>query len=489
MGDHMSDIEQPNEGENDASGAESVPRRRWLPWTIVGGVAAVAVAAAFVLVPGLTRPDRPAPQPDDSTTPTATPTATPTCTVTPLDTATFDPYALTLPTDGAFTTVPVTEVTGDYVSAIEVDDRRIAVTTSTYGNTGAELLVVELSTGGVMWRMPLGNSGVVSTPALTGVPDVIITATPTEGYLSNVLTAYDVATGAITTSAEVPGDWVGAIPSDAGVAGPERVVPEDPDALFVSNGDSAMRLDAATLAVEWTLTGADYGVGQFEGGVPFSLVGDVFFVGGIAFDATAGTQLGWETEWHPITAAGHALVTPIVYDSLDPYTLAGLDLRMGEECWSMDVVSVAAQGRDLWVVTTDEVLRRIDPATGETIDTVATVGYVQVEVHGEYLLTTPREWNPDGRESMTVRSSDGTWERDSTDDGGPAMESGGQLLTTTSATVDTSGELTAHKGDGSTAWSLVTWDAVSDARVQTVSDILLRTTPIETGMLRIELLR
>lgn len=486
----MSDIGEPGDGGT-AMSSPREPRHRWLPWTIVGGVAAVAVAAAFVVVPVLdeappaaqsaSTPRAPAPQPSDPEEPV--------CTVTSVDAPATNPRRLDLPVDGVFTPVYVADMAGEFVSNVAIDEQRTAVLSRAYENEPTEMIVIDRTSGRVVWRIATTPStSILSTPALTGLPDVVVTSTPTEDAMTSVLTAHDPATGEVLRTAEVAGGWVGAIRQDEGLAGDARAGRPDDAALFVTNSESAMRLDGSSLAVEWTITGADHGVDEFEGGVPFSIVGDVFFAGGKAFDARTGDTLGWETEKQPFSAARHALVTPIVYDSPDPYVLSGLDLRTGEACWSIEVVSVAAQSDHLWVVTTDEVLRRIDPETGDTLDEAGTVGYAQVEVLGDLVMTSPRSWEPDVPRTMTVRSPAGIWERDSADDGAPLQESHGQLLVTRSGTVDSPGELIAHGEDGTTVWSIVVRDAVTDARVSFDAGATIRSTPSDEGTLRIELL-
>ncbi len=484
-----------DEGSSAAETQTTRTDRRWLPWTVVGGVTAVAVAAAFVVVPGLLDADAPAealpPSPVATTTPTETPTPTPapSCIVSPASGSWHDPRAIDLPASGDLTTTLVTEAAAEYVSPHGVDDERLALIAQGPWPEPATLYVVDRATRAVAWDRELASSGYLAgTPETMPIDDILISEfVGTDDVPETRLTAVSPRTGEVRVERTFAGDTIAVIrPWPA--AGDWRPGADWP--LVVSTRDAAMGLDPSTLEPRWTVTGEEYGVGWFEGGVPFDLTGDVLFVGGHAVDAGSGQSLGWRIEGRPVPTAGHVLWTPIIYDSVDPYDLAGLDLRTGETCWSTEVLSVASDASRLFVVTSAGQLLLLDPATGEVLEDRGEVGDVRLELAGDVLMLAPRlSPDLDGAGTSTLITPEGTWTTELPTSAGPLAASGSQPLVRTGDSVEAPGRLLAlDPATGEEAWSIIASRTAEGVFVDTAAGVLVRTQKLPEGRLRIELL-
>jgi len=471
-----------------AAGGGTPTHRHWIPWTVVGGVGAIVVAAAVVVAPSLVPVAASSPAPSVTTLPPSAPPP-PTCQVTPSAGAWFDGGRIDLPANGRFTETFLADVAADYAIPTIVDDSSVVLVASGYETPADSVIVLDRGTGEVVWQTSVvGYGGIVATPATSGVDGkILVSSHDPSNPAATVVTSYSSDSGHILASRTFDGDWVGQLGNSAGRAAWATIAPTDAGAYWVTTRDAALRLDPETLEPLVTVTGEEYGVGQFEGGVPFRLAGEVLFVGGHAVDATDGTSLGWETQASPLSAAGYTLTTPIVYDSMDPYALTGLDVRTGESCWSHQVISVAATDEQLWIVTGEEVLQRIDPATGAVLHDFGGVGDSSVQMLAGAVVTSPRYWDASPDAAAIVHDADGDrfsfpFERSL------LHSTPSQILSTTQGTVSMGGELTAiDPSTGEVVWTLPV-GANGGERVELDAGIAWRTTPLGDGRVRLTLI-
>lgn len=381
--------------ETDSAGGM---RRRWVVWGTVGAVAALAIGAAVIAVP-LLRPSASAPSPTPSASPTSpepsatpTPTPTPTCTVTAPALVWSDPHELDLPRDGRVTSTLIQQIEGVREkpgmwpddAAFPIDGELVGVLTNVNGLEGTSHLSVIERDGTVRWDAEMdGYASVLSAPATTGVPGRLIMEAH-NGAGDFRLFSFDIATGEVLR--ERDSEEISAVTRYAARASNADVAPVSADAFFVSNRDSLMRIDPATLEAEWSVTGEEFGVEWFEGGVPFDVVTDVVFVGPHAVDARSGEPLGWESSGAVFEVAGATLQTPLLYDYVGPYELSGLDTSTGEACWTREILDLAATSDALWVLSPDGTIERIDPLTGEVIETVGETTATSLTAMGDRLI-------------------------------------------------------------------------------------------------------
>ncbi|RLK48084.1 PQQ-binding-like beta-propeller repeat protein [Microbacterium telephonicum] len=467
--------------------------RPWLPWTIAGAAAvAVVIAAAFVVAPRLlAAPASPSAAPSTPPAPIPTASPTPSCSVTVVDATWRDGYELDLPIDGRVTETTLGEARGAHASPFEIDDTHTGVLVQgEYGAGPSTLLVVDHDAATVVWsaEVPYGTSA-VATPANAGLDDRIVVSHGVEpSYTESVLTMYDLTSGAVVAERTLAGDWAGGIHAGAGVTGYGLIAPADADGFAVTTRETATYLDAETLEPRWAVTGEQFGVGQFEGGVPFRVAGDVLFVGGHAVSIDTGEALGWSVDGSPLVAAGRVMATPIVYDSLDPYPLSGIDIRTGEACWSHQVISAASDDETLWVVTADGVLQRIDPEAGSVVEDRGQVGDMSVRLVADALVLSPRTYDADPADATVQPASGGSWtlaEYASQ----PLQSSNGQILVTDWGTVSTAGITTAYDAaTGEVAWSLETSPVDRSSGIGVGGGVMLRTTDLGDGRMRLDLL-
>jgi hypothetical protein len=430
----------------------TAPRRTWLPWAVVGGVAAVAVVAAIVVVPLLTPSAGPSPTPTGTTdaaepAPSATPTPTPTCTVTAPSVAWTDVTELALPADGAFTADRVQRIRGadqyDFLDAAPfvIDDHRFGVITFLESSSVSHLTVADRD-GEVRWTREIeGYLSVVSSPALTGVADRIVVSVSVG--TDHVMRSLDLATG--ETLAERPFVYHYGVFATASRTSSAAVAPASADAFYVSDRETLSRVNADTLETEWSASGADFGVDEFEGGVPFDVTEDVAFVGTHALDAQTGEALGWESAGTVFFAGGATLQTKRMYDHLGPYDLSGLDTETGETCWSREIVSMAGTADTLWVLTADGVIERVDPVSGVTEETLAQTSADTLRTVGRFLIA--EDGDPeDYTAPSTVTVFEGSTQRGqlTLPSGSEPYASGDQLLVYDRGTSSRPASLTAY---------------------------------------------
>lgn len=474
-------------------------RRRWLVWGTVGAVALLTIVVVVVAVP-LLRPTTAAPTPTPSTTtvspvasstPTPTPTPTPTCTVATPDLVWSDPYDLDLPSDGRTTSTPIQRIDGVREkpgiwpddASFAIDEERVGVLTNANGLDGTSYLTVIERDGTVRWEVAVdGYASVLSAPATTGVPGrLILEAHDADDYR---MISYDIATGDVLHERE--SGEVYAITRHASRASFADVAPVSADAFFVSDRESLSRVDPATLEAEWSVSGDEFGVDWFEGGVPFDVVTDVVFVGTHAVDARTGEALGWESAGAVFEAAGATLQTPLLYDAVGPYDFSGLDTRTGESCWTREVVDIAATLDTLWVLLPDGAIERIDPLTGETIEKIAETAATSILATGDRLIAmeTDRE---DYTAPVRYTAYDGTAPFGAVEvaPGRGGFVSGDQLLFYDYGSVKNPATLTAYeRGNPSPVWQ------IDGEGLSIEAGVVLRTTwDAENERVDVELLR
>lgn len=435
-------------------------RRRWL-WLTGAALAAVAIAVATVLTVSRsfppTEPAEAAPTPAVSATPTVTPSpTTQTCQVTPVAGDWWSPAHSDLPTDGPANTHRVADLDGDSVTATVLDDRLVALLVKRSGEGDASLLVVDRTDGAVRLRMPATTSTtIVASQATSGLVGKMIASTGIgPDFTSSRIDLYDLTSGDVLASRTIDGDGVGGIHTTSGLAGGAWITTENPSAVWVTTRTTATLLDTTTLTTVASVTGQQFGVGQFEGGVPFRLVGGTLFVGGHAVDGRTGTVLGWRADSAPLAAAGFTLSVPLVYDSVDPFPLSGLDTRTGSTCWTRQAASVATDAQELWIVSDTGALQRLDPQTGAVLEDRGQVGNSFVRLLDGILLTTPNYDGSTPPATSVIHRSDGSTVEIPTG-GGPLAVSHNQILSRTYGTVDTGAMLTAYDAaTGARAWEL-----------------------------------
>ncbi|MCT9819136.1 PQQ-like beta-propeller repeat protein [Microbacterium sp. W1N] len=477
----------------DAAPAPAPRSRRWLPWTLAVFVAlAVGIAAAFVVVPRLTA--TPAETPAASPAPSSpTPSATPSCLVTTVDTTWRDAQALDLPTDGALTATTLADVTGKYASPFAIDDTRTGVLVQgDYGTGDATLLVIDHDDAEVLWsaEVPYGTAA-VATPASAGLDErIVVSHSVSPAFTESALTMYDLATGEAVAERTLPGDWAGGIHPGGGLTASALIAPADPSGFAVTTRDAATYLDAATLEPRWSVTGEQFDVGWFEGGVPFDLAADSLFVRGNAVLLESGEPRGWTVDGSVFVAAGHVLTTPIVYDSLEPYALSGIDTRTGEACWSHQVISAASDDEAVWIVTADGLLQRISPSDGAVVDDRGQVGDVGVHLLPGALVVTPRVHDIADAIYTTVHPPTGAPWTLAGYSGAPLRTSNGQIIMMEWGSVTSPGVATAYDiATGETAWNLETDPVDRTSSTMLEAGVALRTTDLGGGRFRLELLR
>jgi len=418
------DLPVPNTPDDEGDTSRT-PRRMnpRLLWVTVGAAAAVAVAGAAVAVPLLRPAGTPTTTPSTapseapatpSAAPTPTPTPAPTCTVTTRDVVWSDPWDLRLPADGPSAADRVQRITRADVDfrptphPFFVDDETFAILTANDLRSRSSLTVAGRD-GEERWTVEIdGRIDLLSSPATTGVPDVVVVAVTGFDGGEHRMMSFDIATGELVAERET--GETSAVTMRAGRAWWSDAAPREADSFYVSDRDALSRVDAATLEPQWTVAGADYGVEWFEGGVPFDVNGDVAFIGSHAVDAATGGSLGWESAGTVVSAAGATLQTRLMYDHIGPYDLSGLDTALGESCWTREVLSYAATADTLWILTPDGAIERIDPLTGEARETVAQSAADTLTMAGRYLLA--HENDPDDYTApSTVTVFDGGVER------------------------------------------------------------------------------
>ncbi|WP_425840114.1 PQQ-binding-like beta-propeller repeat protein [Microbacterium sp. PA5] len=439
------------------------PRRPWVPWAVAGGAVAVAVVAAVVVVPLLapasapsptpTQTDAVGPSPSATSTPTPTPTAT--CTVTTPSVAWFDVRELALPADGEFTADRVQRIRGadefDFLDSTGflIDDDRFGIITF-HESSSVSVLTVAERDGEVLWTREIeGSLAPVSSPALTGAADRIVVSVAVD--TDWVMRSLDLATG--ETLAERPFGEHFAVFAKASRASSAAVAPASADAFYVSDRETLSRVNADTLETEWSASGSDFGVDEFEGGVPFWVTEDVVFVGSHALDAQTGESLGWESAGAVFLAGGATLQTMVMYDHVGPYDLSGLDTATGETCWSREIISMAGTADTLWVLTTDGAVERIDPATGATEETLAQTSADTLHTAGRFLVAYDGD-EEDYSAPVTATVFDG-----STQVGELTLSSGAELYGSGDQLV------VYERGTSTTPASLTAYDLPSTDRV------------------------
>lgn len=402
--------------------SESSAQRKWVPLAAVGGVGLVAAAVAAVLiVPALspaaapTAPPASHPANSESPAPRGTPaqapagqTSSPTadCTVSPIAATQGAPLVVGLPGAGPSDDIPLTTTNATVdglvtVGAVLVDDRRTAIIVGG-GRDQDELVVFERGSGEITWSAAVApNAVIVSTPSTTGVADVLVVF----DSAAKVMTSHDVDNGDLLAE-RVFDDWMWAASAEP-IGGSDMngraPVAVKQDAVFAYGAESAHRLDPMTLSDEWVVDGTAFDVAYVEGGIPFFVLDDVFFVDRHALDAATGDPLGWELDGHPATAGGAALTTTDRYMTGSDVTLKGIDLTSGSACWTLEVASAAGNDDQLWVVDKTGRLARIDPFTGETLEERGEVGSDSVQMIGSTVVTLSED-----RHTMTVRATDGS---------------------------------------------------------------------------------
>ncbi len=375
--------------------------RRWVPWTVIGAIAAVAVVAAIVLAPVL-RPTTTAAAPSaEATGPAgepavepATPTApaAPDCTVTAADVNWHDTRDAPLPSPGRLQATPLEATTVLFPPeswahlAIEpVDEMRSVILASARDDirSSTQATVVDTVTREVLWSTAFrAHTWVVSSPALTGT-DRIVFATD-----DGMLESFDISTGAPLVQRDFGEAYTIAAHGITGTTAEAWTAVTVPaDAFLVSDRDAAHLVDATTLQTRWTVAGEDLGVGWSEGGVPFSRTTDVLFVGSHMVDAHTGAVLDRRIDGYPVHAAGAVLADRRPYEDDDgAFVVAGLDLTTGEGCWTRDVRDVAASGDQVWILTVDGGIEQVDPFTGETLETRSVAGAAGIELAGDTVV-------------------------------------------------------------------------------------------------------
>lgn len=443
----MSPEEPGPEAPENTPAASRTPRRMNRPalWITVGTVAAMAIAGAAVAAP-LMRPSAegaasPSTAPSASPTgeaespsPTPSPTPTPTCTVTMHDVVWSDPFELTLPAAGPADADRVQRIERadvDYRPTpfpFPIDEESFGILTANDLRSRSSLTVAGRD-GQERWTVVIdrGRLQVLSSPATTGVQGIlVIGVTAFEGGDHRMM-SFDLATGDVIAERETgetsPITW------RAGRAWWTSVAPTTADSFYVSDRDALSRIDATSLETRWTVAGSDYGVEWFEGGVPFGVIGDRAFVGSHAVDAETGEGLGWESAGNVTSVAGATLHTRLMYDHVGPFDLSGLDLARGESCWTREVLSYTGDADTLWILTSEGAIERIDPLTGEALETVAQTTANSLRAVGRYLFAT--ESDPDDYRQPTTVSvfEDSVLRWTYTDDSSaPPYVSGSQIV-------------------------------------------------------------
>lgn len=444
-------------GENETEQPTEPRSRRWIPWTVMGGIAVVAAAvAAALVVPGLLPADTAPPAASPPPPPTTTPPTEPACD-SRLDAALPEPFDISA--TGELTRIEVDAFDADavgpsspWVDTERVDDGVLALRTSVDTPAGAltRLTVVEEASDRSRWASTFeGHAQVLGSPATTGVEDRLLVGHPdADGFR---LVALDLTDGDVVASvvtATHPWGDVALRPAGDG----RLPASQSQQAFFVRDFDTVTRLHAETLEPEWTVSGVPFDAARSEGG-GFDIVvaGDVLFISGIAFDAETGEELGWSIDGTVVAGGGHALAMPVRFDSYDPFPLSATDLRTGEACWTLEVLEVVADGSDLWVVDAAREVQRIDPKTGEVLERRGTVPALSDADDGIRLLAR------DG--IVATITSDPSFEQEPkayawTPDGAvelpaaPSFISNGQFVT------HEAGRLHAHAAvDGSPLWT------------------------------------
>lgn len=468
-------------------------RRRWVVWGTVGAVAAVAVAAAIV-VPLLRPGAAPAPSPSATTTatPTATTEPTPSCTVTAPELTWSEPNELTIAGDGRLAATRIQRIEGVREqpgmwaddAAFAIDDGLVGVLTRVDDAASTSYVSVIEPSGAVRWTRDLtGYVIVMSTPASTGVPgQLVLLVRDDDG--AHRLVAYDLARGDVLRERET-GELY-AVTQNASRASYADVASVSADAFFASDRESLSRINAATLETEWSVRGDDFGVGWFEGGVPFDVTQDVVFVGTHAVDARSGEALGWESAGAVFEAAGATLQTPLMYDRVDAYETSGLDTATGESCWTREILDVAASDDMLWVLSAAGMIERIDPFTGTTLEQVGETAATALLSVGDRVIAVesdPDDFTVPARYTVYDGSAEvGTLEAPSDR---AVFTSGDQLLVYDHGTVDVPATLSAYELPGTAP----VWQ-VDGAGMTIDAGVVLRTTwDAGTGRVDVELLR
>lgn len=480
------------------------PRRRWVAWGTVGAVAVVAVAAAVIAVPLLRPVDAAAPVPSpsattpatdpatDPATPSPTPEPTASCTVTAPELAWSAAHELDISRDGRLSATPIQRIEGvrerpgmwAFDAAFAVDAGVVGVLTHVVDDAPRSYVSVVERGGAVRWARDFaGYVSVLSTPASTGVPGQLVLLVR-DGDGGHRMIAHDLDDGRVLRDREA-GELF-SVTQEAYRASASGVTSPSADAFFASDRDSLSRISAATLETEWNVRGEDFGVDWFEGGVPFSITRDVVFVGTHAVDARSGAALGWESTGAVFEAAGATLQSPMLYDHVGPYELAGLDTATGESCWSREILDVAATDDTLWVLSAAGMIERVDPFTGTTLEQVGETAATSVLSAGDRVIaleSDPDDYNAPIRYTVYDGSDEsGTVEAPS----GPGVfTSGEQLLFYDYGTVDVAATLSAYDLPGtSPVWQVNGTGMSIDAGV-----VLRSTWDADTGRFDVELLR
>jgi outer membrane protein assembly factor BamB len=456
-------------------------RRRWVPWAAVGAVVALGGAAALA-VPLLTRSGEPATAPTSISPTAASPEASAespspaACVVTAPEVTWRDPSSLSLPTDGNLESTVVQEVPwidvegGLWPEVFAVDDETFGVI-STNGTLARSSLALVDRAGRVEWNVELdGRATVLSTPARTGVEGRIVVLVSRDEE-APLMQAWDLDTGKLASQEEASGE-VYPVSTSASVAASADIAPRDADAFYVADRGALTRVDATTLQPQWSFDAAAYGVGELEGGVPFSVLNDIAFAGGHALDVDSGRPLGWETAGTAFVAGGVTLEAPLRYDAVGPYTVSGLDTRTGDTCWSRDVLDIAATADALWLLTPDGAIERVDPHSGTTTRTLADVSADHLDVAGHFLLAVDSGEEGSAVALATVFDQDEQIGAMEIDSGASVHMSGDQIVIATPGNVTVEPTLSAYRLPAIDPVWLIDVDAVVAGGVvlQTVID-------------------
>ena len=455
-------------------------------WATVGAVAAVALVGSAGAV-ALLRPvgaatETPSVTPAGETaTPSATvtPTPTPVCTVTTEDVVWSDPWDLSLPPGGPTEADRVQRITRADVdfrphpSPFFIDEGAFGILTANDLRSRSSLTVADRD-GEERWTVEIdGRLSLVSSPATTGVADLLVIAVTGFDGGDHRMMSFDLGTGDVLAERETD-TIISAITPTAGNAWWANAAPRAADTFYVSDGDALSRVNAATLEPEWTVSGADYGVDWFEGGVPFDVLGDVAYVGSHAIDVSTGDSLGWESAGAVVAVAGATLQTRLMYERIGPYDLSGLDTSLGESCWTREVMSYAGASDALWILTPGGTIERVDPLTGKTLETVAQTSADTLTMSGRHLLAYENGDADDHTAPSTVTVfDDGTMRGEMTvESGSRVYASGTQLVIHDQGGRGRLPSLTAYDEPGADpVWKIEELDLTIDAGVVLRADV------------------
>ncbi|CAI9390459.1 hypothetical protein [Microbacterium sp. T2.11-28] len=431
--------------------------RGWL-WGGIGALAAVVAGTAIVLSMVNTPAAVPAPSPTSELagpTPTGSPTTPPVCDASAAgDLRWVDNDVIAAPADGDITATPIVELTGVGAGA---ESRAFAIDEDLFGvivqtgdsDTLSSISVVDRESGAVAWTTEVaGAADIVSTPQSTGVEGILVFTVWNGGETR--LLSLDLSDGTLRTERPTAAAHSG-LPNREGSADIAR---PGATSFFTTDRETLHLIDASTLEDVWTASGDEYDVGDFEGGVPFFVAGDVAFVGSHALDAATGEPLGWESAGGWVFPGSGATLQLPLSDGPDLLALSGLDTTSGQSCWSRDVWSVAAWEDAVWIITAERAVEEIDPLTGKTRDVIVE------ETSADAWLTVA------GGRLVLVENSDEA-ARNRVFEGGEeaglmthddALSASGQVLS-----ISERGAVTARGLDGAEAWRfddpLETWFA------------------------------